>query len=52
VFLSARASEEEEKRALRAGAVHFLRKPFSKEALLRAIHTVFKQSANNVSKDL
>ena len=37
VFLSARASEEEERRALRAGAVHFLRKPVSKEALLHAI---------------
>jgi hypothetical protein len=44
--------EEEEKRALCAGAVHFLRKPFSKEALLRAIHMVFKPSANNVSKNL
>src|SRR6266567_5662570 len=37
VFLSARASEEEERRALRAGAVNFLRKPVSKEALLHAI---------------
>jgi len=37
VFLSARASEEEERRALRAGAAHFLRKPVSKEALLHAI---------------
>ena len=40
VFLSARASEEEEKRALRAGAAGFLRKPVSKEALLSAIESV------------
>jgi FixJ family two-component response regulator len=55
VFLSARASEEEEKRALRAGAVGFLRKPVSKEALLSAIHSVFEPIArnnNNPSKEL
>ena len=34
VFLSARASEEEERRALRAGAVNFLRKPISREAFV------------------
>ena len=37
VFLSAHASEEDERAALRAGAVRFLRKPTSKEALLGAI---------------
>src|SRR6266566_4671613 len=37
IFLSARASEDEERRALRAGAANFLRKPVSKEALLNAI---------------
>src|SRR5258706_15328082 len=40
IFLSARASEEEERRALRAGAAVFLRKPVSKEALLRSIRAV------------
>src|SRR6266487_4837191 len=40
IFLSARASEDEERRALRAGAANFLRKPVSKEALLRAIRAV------------
>jgi len=40
IFLSARASEEEERRALRAGAANFLRKPVSKEALLHAIRAV------------
>lgn len=37
IFLSARASEEEERRALEAGAADFLRKPASREKLLRAI---------------
>src|SRR5258708_39447813 len=46
IFLSARASEEEERRALRAGAANFLRKPVSKEALLNAIRAVLKISVN------
>ena len=46
VFLSARASEEEERRALRAGAANFLRKPVSKEALLQAIRAVLESPAN------
>ena len=46
IFLSARASEEEERRALRAGAACFLRKPVSKEALLNAIRTVLKIPVN------
>jgi len=37
IFLSAHASEEDERSALRAGAVQFLHKPISKEALLSAI---------------
>jgi len=37
IFLSAHASEEDARSALRAGAVQFLRKPISKEALLSAI---------------
>ena len=41
VFLSARANEEEERQALRAGAASFLRKPVSKEALLHAIRAAF-----------
>src|ERR1700747_2824752 len=40
IFLSARASDEEERRAQQAGATNFLRKPVSKEALLHAIRTV------------
>src|SRR2546425_699477 len=46
VFLSARASEEEEGRALRSGAAEFLRKPVSKAALLRAIRAVLENSNN------
>jgi FixJ family two-component response regulator len=42
VFLSARASEEEERRALRAGAARFLRKPVSKESLLHAIRAALE----------
>jgi len=44
IFLSAQASEEDERSALRAGAVQFLRKPISKEALLGAIRDALKRS--------
>ena len=44
IFLSAHASEEDERSALRAGAVQFLRKPISKEALLSAISAALKRS--------
>src|SRR6266852_1385280 len=51
IFLSARAREEEAHRALRAGAANFLRKPVSKEALLRAISTVLEIPVNYQCKD-
>jgi len=44
IFLSAHASEEDERSVLRAGAVQFLRKPTSKEALLGAIRDALKRS--------
>ena len=44
IFLSAHASEEDERSALRAGAVRFLRKPISKEELLNAIRDALKRS--------
>ena len=44
IFLSAHASEEDERSALNAGAVQFLRKPISKEALLSAIREALKHS--------
>jgi FixJ family two-component response regulator len=52
VFLSARASEEEERRALQAGAAVFLHKPASKEALLRAICAALAGSTNQPLKEL
>jgi FixJ family two-component response regulator len=42
VFLTARASDEEERRAMRAGAVSFLRKPVSKATLLQAIQAALE----------
>jgi FixJ family two-component response regulator len=45
IFLSAHASEEDERSALQAGAVQFLRKPISKEALLSAIRAVLEDQA-------
>jgi FixJ family two-component response regulator len=51
IFLSARASDEEERRALHAGAASFLRKPVSKEALLRAISAVLEIPVNYQCKD-
>jgi len=50
VFLSARASEEEERQALRAGAASFLRKPVSKEALLLAIRNALMTPPNEERK--
>ena len=46
VFLTGQASDEEERRALRAGAVAFLRKPVGKEALLRVLSTILDRSTS------
>ena len=46
IFLSAHASEEEERRAMQAGAIGFLRKPVSKETLLHAIRAAIDGSNN------
>ncbi|HUD48062.1 MAG TPA: response regulator [Candidatus Baltobacteraceae bacterium] len=46
IFLSARASEEEESRGLQAGAASFLRKPVSKEVLLHAIRAAIEGPTN------
>jgi len=45
VFLSARASEDEERRALQMGAASFLRKPVGKDVLLHAIRAVLEDPA-------
>ncbi|HWY29635.1 MAG TPA: response regulator, partial [Candidatus Acidoferrum sp.] len=42
IFLSAHSSANEERQALRAGAVEFLRKPVNKNVLLLAIHNALK----------
>jgi FixJ family two-component response regulator len=44
IFLSAHASEENERSAMQAGAVQFLRKPIGKEALLSAIRDALGRS--------
>ena len=46
VFLSARASEDEERRALQAGAAKCLHKPASKEVLLQAIRAALDGGTN------
>jgi len=51
IFLSARASEEEESRALKAGAARFLRKPVSKDSLLQALGAVLKIHLKDQCKD-
>jgi FixJ family two-component response regulator len=43
IFFSARATKEEEDRALRSGAVAFLRKPVGKDALLSVIRRAVEQ---------
>ena len=52
VFLSGGASEEEEKRALQAGAISFLRKPVPKEGLFRALIFALGGTPNNPLKEL
>jgi len=44
VFLTARATDDEERRARAAGAVAFLRKPVGKATLLQALEKVFHGS--------
>lgn len=52
VFMTARASDEEERQAWQAGAAHFLRKPIAKDALLDAIRAVLEGSTNNGRTEL
>ena len=51
VFVSAYADEEQERRAREAGAVDFLRKPFTEEALLNAIRAALKREVLDSAKD-
>ena len=50
VFITGRASEEEERQALRAGAVAFLRKPVDKQALLGVLGAVLETSESDGAK--
>lgn len=45
IFLTARASDEEERRARAGGAAAFLRKPIGREALLQALASVLAAPA-------
>lgn len=51
VFITGQASDEEKRRALRAGAVDFLRKPVAKDELLRVLRTVFQQTSDRGEGD-
>lgn len=42
IFITARDDQESRMEAMRAGAVDFLSKPFSEEALLKAIHNALE----------
>jgi len=44
VFLTGRASEAEERRALQAGAIAFLRKPVNRDTLLHVVQQVLAKS--------
>ena len=43
IFVSARANDDERKQAITGGAVDFLRKPFSEEALFNAIQAALNR---------
>jgi len=46
VFITARANDEEERRARAAGAVDFLRKPFGEDVLLGAVRRAIGAARN------
>jgi len=50
IFVSAHSSLEEERQAMQAGALQFLQKPVSKDALLHAIRGAIEIPPNNKRK--
>jgi FixJ family two-component response regulator len=52
VFLTGRASEEEERRALAAGAVVFLRKPVGRDTLLRVVQQILTKPGGGETHDV
>jgi FixJ family two-component response regulator len=46
IFVTAHGSETERRQALQAGAIDFLGKPFSEDALLDAVHAALRLSAD------
>jgi two-component system response regulator ChvI len=43
IFVTANANEDEQRRAMQAGAVDFLRKPISEQTLMSAIRAVVRR---------
>jgi FixJ family two-component response regulator len=50
IFISAHKNEEAQARALQAGAIDFLRKPFSEQALLSAVDAALESYRGDASK--
>jgi FixJ family two-component response regulator len=46
IFVTAHGNEVEQREALEGGAIDFLRKPFSEEALLKAVHSALRICAD------
>jgi two-component system response regulator FixJ len=51
VFITGRASEQEEQRARAAGAIAFLRKPIDQAQLRRALESVHSTIAHHATRD-
>jgi FixJ family two-component response regulator len=46
IFITAHGNEADQREALEGGAIDFLRKPFSEEALLKAVHSALRICAD------
>jgi|SRR5262245_15583736 len=52
IFITAQYSEEERARAIEAGAIEYLQKPFSEKVLLNAIRLALVNGSNSASDTL